>query len=351
MDTAASTAAIAAIALSSEGTTMEHLPDETLKHIFRYSDPRTLLSCVRSCTRFRTVLDDDDGMWRYSCGKHSDLSVGASFREKAFIGTVLREIKQSQGMGGRENIILSCLSTELIRRITQHYIVPFMNNGPDHPRMTFDVRGDALRYALDILEPHMVQKLESALLISLRASIHGNGDYPRVIDDDMRLVEEIQRNRIIGRMLLESQSHHSQRDLFKAMLREAIMRESSDDIVFRALASRIANRAGVVKMTDGVMTNIGYGVFMILANLLWRPMLMHKDMLRFEAREFEYSSIDLWNDIPPTIIQQDPQCLLGPFTVYHCVIVPGQIEVSAAKLGLYNLYNRQFSSDDLITYG
>jgi hypothetical protein len=56
---AAATSSTAAIALvSSDGATMGYLPDKTLKHIFRYSDPRTLLSCERCCTRFCTAIDE-----------------------------------------------------------------------------------------------------------------------------------------------------------------------------------------------------------------------------------------------------------------------------------------------------
>jgi hypothetical protein len=42
------------------------------------------------------------------------------------------------------------------------------------------------------------------------------------------------------------------------MLRGAVGREFSNDVIFRVLARQMANRAGVVKMADGVMTKVAY---------------------------------------------------------------------------------------------
>lgn len=307
---------------------------ETLKHIFGYArDPRTLLSCERSCTKFRTILEDDD-LWKYSCIEYEDLTdgtVGASYREKAFIGKILGEIKEDQRLACRENIILSVLPPHFIRRIINTYIVTLFNQGTPNPyfqnwprsNMSFGIRGDSLRCLLDIVEAHMVQKLEIANLISIRASVHGDGDYPEVIITDLRIVERSQGARFTQSLLLKSG------DGTRELLSRAIDTECGERSCYQ-LARRLSNRAGIVKMTSEVMREAVTDIFMAMASLLWRPMLIHRDILKHSTEKFDYDSIDLWNDIPPAI-----EFNKDGITGHSCVIVPGQIEESAAKLGVH----------------
>jgi hypothetical protein len=147
------------------------------------------------------------------------------------INIVLKELREEKVMGGRENIILSCLLTEVIRRIINCYIVPCITGGPRHPSMAFDVRGDGdtLRCALDIVDARMVHKLEAALLISECGS---NGNYPTLLTKDMILVERIQGTQFTVPIHLEM----SRADRFIVMLRGAVQREFSNDVIFRVLA-------------------------------------------------------------------------------------------------------------------
>jgi hypothetical protein len=304
----------------------------------------------RSCTRFRTILEDD-GLWKYSCIEYEDLTggtVGASNREKAFVGKILGEINEEQ-LSCRENIILSVLPPHFIRRIINTYIVTLFNQGTPNPyfqnwprsNMSFDVRGDSLRCLLDIVEAHMVQKLQIANLISLRAWVHGNGTYPEVILTDLQIVERSQGTiRFTGHIV-------SFEDGTRELLSRAIDRECGERSRYQ-LARRLSNRAGIVKMTSEVMREAVTDIFMVMASLLWRPMLIHRDILKHSTEKFDYDSIDLWNDIPPPI-----EFNKDGITGHSCVIVPAQIEESAAKLGIHMDSNHDAvgSEDQFKIYG
>ena len=229
-----------------------------------------------------------------------------------------------------KNIILSVLSPDKIRTIIRVMIndnrirdnLGLLCNAQGltfgHEGLEFEVRGDTLGYLVELIQDLMIRKLQSVQLISIRVC-NAIGKYPTLTVEDKQIFAQIQ---CIGGRVYDA---HANGRRANDRICEILERECSDADVFR-LVRRLANRAGVVKMTDKFMKETFWDVFIHAVEILVSPLMFYHSHLTHDKSYEVGESIDLWNDIPPTMKKSNGQ--------YHCVIVPRQISESAKQLGL-----------------
>ena len=305
--------------------------DEVIKHILGYVvDARSLLACERSCSALKHVLSDDE-VWKYCGGAEAERV--ESNRENALIECVLNDIRHEQSSFSCRNPLLSVLNPESVQRMTDEvvasgYYVP-------RSRISFTFRGDSLGCALDMLEAYILGQLQQANWISIHCASKSK-EYPILELSDLQLARGIREDVSPSLKLLHfTISKYVDRD-------DRLMFGSiwDRDIQFQ-LARRLASRAGIVKITNEAMIEISNHIFSVLMVLLRRPIDLHSSIINRYGNVEEYKeeeAIDLWNDIPPTIFtpchERSPSGL--EYVTRHAdnVIVPCQIEESAAELGL-----------------
>ena len=332
------------------GDLFSSLPDISIKEIFEYAgSPFDLLSCERTCRRFRDIVAEDDvwkvgeydrrkpipDIWPFEYIKSINewpFDVGDSYRERSCINSTLLKVRYEQRFGVK-NIILSVLSPDTIRTIIRVIIndnemrdqLGLLCNAQGltfgHEGLDFEIRGDTLGYLVELIQDLMIRKLESVMLISVHVS-KVSGKYPILTVEDKSLCERIQieQKNDLFRGLGLNLGHAHVHDRIAGILE----RECSDGDRFR-LVRRLANRSGVVKMTDQFMEEAFYDVFILAIKILVSPMICHSQLTYGKSYEVG-ESIDLWNDIPPTMKKNNGR--------HHCVIVPRQISESAKQLGL-----------------
>ena len=125
------------------------LTDENIEHILEYiSDPRDLLACETSCSTFKNVLSSD-AVWRHCPGADADMV--DTYRDNACINCVLNDINEEQKSS--HNHLGDVLSPESVQRMTNEVV----ESGRYVPgrHLFFQVRGDSLGCALNIIEAHV----------------------------------------------------------------------------------------------------------------------------------------------------------------------------------------------------
>ena len=309
------------------------LTDENIKHILEYvSDPRDLLACETSCSTFKNVLSYDV-VWRHCPG--ADADVVDSYRENACIKCVLNEINEEQKSS--HNHLRDVLPPESVQRMTNEVVESGIYVPGRH--LFFQVRGDSLGYALDIIEAHTLGILKEANRVSIHCASKAN-KYPVLEPSDLRLVETILGHSSPSlKFLIADISRHVDDDT------RVMFGTIWDTHTQIQLARRLASRVGIVKITYEAMIEISNHIFSVLMVLLKRPIFLLSSMIRDRMAEvfLEEEAIDLWNDVPPTIISpiHDRSPTGWEYRTHHIdnVIIPRQIEESAAQLGLPVVYS------------
>ena len=305
---------------------LPRMADDIIIRIFSYLDGFGLAALEKTCSHFQTLLSDDE-VWRNCNVEEGAEMVQSSHRLHFFIPLVLNRIKKEQK--STTNRLRVVLSIESVQRMVDELYV--------QAGCHYSLRGDSLGCALEIIEPYIVKRLEQACWISIRRS---NGRYPTGEISDLRLVDDICKDvsPSLGILLDSIASLHADTRLMFSSIWDR-------DTQFQ-LARRLASRAGVVKITKEAMIEISNHTFSVLALLVKRPIVAmegHIDEHR-SVVFVEEELIDLWNDIPPTIVTTSPSSDKEK-CVYEralSVIIPRQIEESAAFLGmpvLYGLHN------------
>lgn len=117
---------------------------------------------------------------------------------------------------------------------------------------------------------------------------------------------------------------------------KAIDDEFTDIMRFK-LARLLANKAGIVKITNDAMKRAVNLVFVVLGSILMRPAKVQDIYHRCTRFEFDSEeSIDLWNDIPSALYSNEHER-------YEIVVVPSQIEESVIHFGLNQVYGPRWA--------
>jgi hypothetical protein len=185
--------------------TLPTMPTAILLNILQYvdGDPDTcyrlksghlcqyrpdILAFERTCRSFRHLLTDD-AIWgtlfpdEYR-GEHFDHP--PTMREKTFLGITLLAIKLHQR--SRDNILLEYLGGAVgVRRIVG-LLLDEMNPLRDRPPLF--LRGDAIEYLVEVIQGHIIARLQKVNLLVIRSLRHGDG-YPEVRSNDLRLLDEL----------------------------------------------------------------------------------------------------------------------------------------------------------------
>jgi len=300
---------VVTISIGGEKNAFTQLDDRTVKHIFGYvGRAYDLLSCERTCNRFRSILKDDD-VWRHSecpC-VNSIIDAGESYRERSFYNSVIKGVREEQK--NSRNIILSVLSPDqaksqifsLLYELENHYV-----NCPHR----LEIRGDTLGYLLELIEDYMLRKLDF---------IVRNGIKPT---EALSMKDWENLNRI----LREFSPILTYRMNYDFTLTENVRNQCSYEERTQ-IVRRLANRAGIVSMTNEFMETVFFDTFKLAAILIHGPIISQHKASRETQAYGPDDEVDLWYDIPPV-------ARVGDSNQLEFVIVPNAVDEYGKMLGL-----------------
>ncbi len=150
-----------------------------------------ILAFERTCRSFRHLLRDD-AIWGtlfpdYFRGKHFDHP--PTMRDKTFLGASLRGIRKYQK--SPDNILLEYLGGAVgVRRIVSLLLDEMNPLGDQAWGDSLSLRGDAIEYLAEVIQGHMIARLQKVNLLVIGNLRPGDG-YPEVREKDLRQLDAL----------------------------------------------------------------------------------------------------------------------------------------------------------------
>ena len=248
--------------------TLVRMPEGILINILQYAQEsydmyrKDLLAVERTCKVFRDLLAKDETWGQLSnrqYGMSSEYEYAPTLRERAFISMSLRNIRKYQKSDG--DILLEYLGGAdgvrravalLLKKMDPSGITYSEGNCIDRGQYKISLRGDTIRYLTEIIQGHIITRLEKAHRIAIDKLRPGDG-YPQITSSDLRLLDALDHDLTHCSI---AQGHHACRTvkcshtdwmwpLDNCRSDEEILSSKERGKLVRALAYR----AGVVKMS------------------------------------------------------------------------------------------------------
>ena len=185
--------------------TLVRMPEGILINILQYAQEsydmyrKDLLAVERTCKVFRDLLAKDETWGQLSnrqYGMFSEYEYAPTLRERAFITMSLRGIRKYQKQD--KNILLEYLGgADGVRRAVALLLKKMDPGGItcdpegnciDRGQYKISLRGDTIGYLTEIIQSHIITRLEKAHRIAIDKLRPGDG-YPQITAKDLRLLD------------------------------------------------------------------------------------------------------------------------------------------------------------------
>jgi hypothetical protein len=312
---------------------LHHMPIEVTAHILRYvGNAGDLLNCEKTCKTLRRILRDE-AVWDSSPGGSRD----GAYQFRGF--QLVRKYQKSS-----ESILLEVLGVarwKMLVRQARGYLVP-----DDHLSSSNDqhllLRGDTSAVLMELVENFVIVQLNRAGVVMNASAPVESQTYPTVTARHWEAQNVLHSafvpspNSTFTPLFAGILTHPIPRDNVLS-LTNAVLLEST---MITTIIRRLAYRAGIIKMEDGVF-DLAWGSLVCSIVALLRPACIQLDhacssfdgnlgerqkMLCVERGESMYT-------VPPCTSFAFCEGCGGPHIVFHTP-VPGQIEAAARSLSI-----------------
>jgi len=262
------------------------MPASIIIKIIQYSTGHHISGCIspdfrpdilaleRTCKTFRDLLAKDE-TWLKIIGDNGDVYKHTpTHRERAFIPISLSNIRMYQEstknlllehLGGADGV--RHIATLLLMKVSEDFHMD--SNGHcihSEDEVKVVLRGDTIDYLTEVIQGHMINRLEKANLHAIE-SLRPNDGYPGITERDLRLMDGLTLTGE-GASFLHcsvSRDHHN----CKLISND----DCSDEQILsdeerRALVRALAYRAGVVKLSGEVFSIVATEVLHHMAVLI-----------------------------------------------------------------------------------
>lgn len=370
---------------------LSSMPDSMLLHIFSFvlgrdkafiQEPRidsltTQLALEKTCHKFSALLVKDSTMRLFYQPREEDLEFDhrvENLREKLFIANGVRLIRRFQKstdtliceyMGGSNGVrrIIDSMLINLEQPCDQILRCRILRP-PQFPENGFKLflRGDSIAYLTEVIEQHMVYRLNSAMSAALfRSNPPSSHPYPMVCKDDILFVDSIRTSDFgaLDSCVVCRASHSCSRlslsespKIWKWPDNNCMDEETIEADRLHSMVRAIASRAGIVKLTGGAFDSIAAEILHFMATIvidafevsksLWCPdanvernVVVDDEIMGEESDGDASFSSDIClefnhfanHDTPP------PETL-DEKGRHVCVVIPRQIRDAAVRLGM-----------------
>ncbi|KAL7487580.1 hypothetical protein ACHAW6_013166 [Cyclotella cf. meneghiniana] len=307
---------------------MEVLPKSTLKHIFNYligvdRSFNMLENLLTTCTTFNKIVSETP---IEDASELDYFRYRTSLRDRVLIPRAIENIKRWQAKD--DNILLHYVGgaggvRKLVTRIIDRMKHPSIIRKPDHK---IALRGDTVEYLTQVVQGHVIWRLQKANLVAIHRSYPPQcNEYPVLLPSDVNLVDEMFETEF---GLSSSWARIEDR---KVDLVSLLTPGGRSWKITRALAYQ----AGIVKLSDELSDRIATEICLCFG---------HLTINAFE--ECDSSDMDRRFLSRTGSLDDDQEKIMNYYTSYcppyhlddegnlQCVILPRQIKDAAKKYGM-----------------
>jgi hypothetical protein len=304
---------------------LQQLPDEVTAHILRYvGNAGDLLRCEKTCKTLRRILRDD-AVWSSSPG---------GSRDDACHIRGFRKVRKYQKCG--ESILFEVLGVIRWKSLVAQALNLFFDHDPGLNDNLLFLRGDTSAVLMELVENFVIVQLQRALVVMNASTQVESQTYPSVTVRHWEAQNELHSAFVPSR-------NSTYTPLFAGVLTNPIPRDAvlfltkllvgPGTTVITTIIRKLAYRAGIIKMEDGVFDLSWASLVFSIAALL-RPACIQLT----EAHSFY--NVNLLKII--RVKKGETMYTVPPYPSFKCgeqhpsshTPVPGQIEAAARSLSI-----------------
>jgi hypothetical protein len=304
---------------------LQQMPVEVTAHILRYvGNASDLLRCEKTCKSLRRILRDD-AVWSSSPG---------GSRDNACQIRGCRKVRKYQK--GGESILFEVLGVMRWKSLVAQALDFFFSHDPDLNSIFF-LRGDTSAVLMELVENFAIGQLQRALVVMNASTPVGSQTYPSVTVRHWEAQNELHsayvhiRNRTYNPLFAGVSTNPIPRDAVVLLTKSL----GPGTTVITTIIRKLAYRAGIIKMEDGVFDLSWASLVCSIAALL-RPACIQLT----EAHSF-YNFMKIIR-----VEQGETMYTIPPYPTFSLcegcgeqhpsghTPVPGQIEAAARSLSI-----------------
>jgi hypothetical protein len=310
---------------------LQQMPVEVTAHILRYvGNTGDLLRCEKTCKSLRRILRDD-AVWSSSPG---------GSRDNACQIRGCRKVRKYQK--GGESILFEVLGVMRWKSLVAQALDFFFSHDPGLNETlglneTFSLRGDTSAVLMELVENFAIVQLQRALVVMNASTPVESQTYPSVTvrhweaQNELHSAYEHIGNRTFNPLFAGVSTNPIPRDAVVLLTKSL----GPGTTVITTIIRKLAYRAGIIKMEDGVFDLTWASLVCSIAALLRpaciqlteaRTLYIDNKIIRVEKGETMYT-------VPP----YSTFCLCEGCGEQHPsshTPVPGQIEAAARSLSI-----------------